>query len=200
MRLTAGRIGAAPPISDHTPILSQRYVSRGRRYRVRGKLPQAGRSKGIRMLYLKYLYLLRNPFRCKGVGRAVVSREEVIRFDRYQEQFYYLWKNRIDSVAQLTMQHDALQAEIDALTDHRADLYRLHRRVPEDTACAEEISQITARLRVLRRELKLCVRIEGDIPTVQAQIKLQEERRHHEKADKSRPEPRAGTDRGSPTR
>ena len=41
------------------------------------------------------------------------------------------------------MQHDALQAEIDALTDHRADLYRLHRRVPEDTVCAEEISQIT---------------------------------------------------------
>ena len=92
-----------------------------------------------------------------------------------------------------------LQAEIDALTDHRADLYRLHRRAPEDTACAEEISQITARLRVLRRELKLCVRIEGDIPTVQAQIKLQEERSRHEKADKSRPEPRAGTDRGSPT-
>ena len=197
-RLTAGRIGAAPPISDHTPILPQRYVSRGRRYRVRGKLPQAGRPKGFRLLYLKYLYLLRTPSRRKAA--IVVPREEVIRFDRYQEQFYYLWENRIDSVAQLTMQHDALQAEIDALTDHRADLYRLHRRAPEDTVCAEEISQITARLRVLRRELKLCVRIEGDIPTVQTQIKLQEERSRHEKADKSRPEPRAGTDRGSPTR
>ncbi len=171
---------------------------RGRRYRVRGKLPQAGRPKGFRLLYLKYLYLLRTPSRRKAA--IVVPREEVIRFDRYQEQFYYLWENRIDSVAQLTMQHDALQAEIDAQTDHRADLYRLHRRAPEDTACAEGDHQITARLRVLRRELKLCVRIEGDIPTVQAQIKLQEERSRHEKADKSKPEPRAGTDRGSPTR
>ena len=97
------------------------------------------------------------------------------------------------------MQQEALQAEIDALTDHRADLYRLHRRAPEDTACAEEISQITARLRVLRRELKLCVRIEGDIPTVQAQIKLQEERSRHEKADKSRPEQSVGADRSVPT-
>lgn len=90
-RLTAGRIGAAPPISDHTPILPQRYVSRGRRYRVRGKLPQAGRPKGFRLLYLKYLYLLRTPSRRKAA--IVVPREEVIRFDRYSAQFLYkCWK------------------------------------------------------------------------------------------------------------
>lgn len=200
MRLTAGRTGTAPLISDHTPILPQRYVSRGRRYRVRGKLPQAGRPKGFRLLYLKYLYLLRTPSRRKEVGRAVVSREEIIRFDRYQEQFYYLRENRIDSAEQLSMQMDALQAEIDNLTDRRADLYRLHRRLPEDAACSEEIGTITARLRILRRELKLCARIEGDIPAVQAQIKIQEERSRHEKTDKSRPEPRAGVDRSLPTR
>ena len=79
-RLTAGRIGAAPPISDHTPILPQRYVSRGRRYRVRGKLPQAGRPKGVRLLYLKYLYLLRTPSR--RTAAIVVPRDEVMRFVR----------------------------------------------------------------------------------------------------------------------
>ena len=92
-----------------------------------------------------------------------------------------------------------LQAEIDALTDRRADLYRLRRKAPDDTACSEKIGTITARLRVLRRELKLCARIEDDIPTVRAQMEISKERSDHEKADKSRPEPRAGTDRGSPT-
>ena len=172
-RITESRTGTAPPISGHTPILPQRYFPYGRRYRIKGNLPlNADHTQGIRLLYLKYLYLLRKP---PSRRKAPVSREEVIRFDRYQEQFFYLRKSRIDSVEQLTMQQEALQAEIDALTDRRADLYRLHRRVPEDTSCAGEIGAITARLRVLRRELKLCGRIEDDIPTVRAQMDIQKE-------------------------
>ena len=196
-RLTAGRTAAAPQISSRTPILPQRYFPYGRRYRVCGQWSKKPvRARGLRLLYLKYLYLLRTP---RARRNAAVSREEIIRFDRYQEQFYYLRKNRIDSAEQLSMQMDALQAEIDNLTDRRADLYRLHRRLPEDAACSEEIGTITARLRMLRRELKLCARIEGDIPAVQAQIKIQEERSCHEKADKSRPEQSVGTDRSVPT-
>ena len=196
-RLTESRIGTAPPISDHTPILPQRYFPYGRCYRVKGRLPlKAGRAPGFRLLYLKYLYLLRKP---PSRRKTPVSRAEAIKFDRYQEQFFYLYKNRIDSVEQLTMQQEALQAEIDALTDRRADLYRLRRKAPDDTACSEEIGTITARLRVLRRELKLCARIENDIPTVRAQMEISKERSDHEKADKSRPEQSAGADRDVPT-
>ena len=196
-RLTENRTGTAPPLSSHAPILPQRYFPYGRRYRVKGHLPlKAGRTRGIRLLYLEYLYLLRKPtFRHK----APVSRAEVIKFERYQEQFYYLRKNRIDNAEQLSMQMDALQAEIDNLTDRRADLYRLHRRLPEDAACSEEIGTITARLRILRRELKLCARIEDDIPTVRAQMEISKERSDHEKADKSRPEQSVGADRSVPT-
>ena len=196
-RLIAGRTAVAPQISSHTPILPQRYFPYGRRYRVKGHLPlKAGRTRGIRLLYLEYLYLLRKP---PSRRKAPVSREEIIKLDRYQEQFFYLYKNRIDSVEQLTMQQEALQAEIDALTDRRADLYRLRRKAPDDTACSEEIGTITARLRVLRRELKLCARIENDIPTVRAQMEISKERSDHEKADKSRPEQSAGADRDVPT-
>lgn len=196
-RLTENRTGTAPPISGHAPILPRWYFPYGRRYRVKGNLPlKAGRAWGFRLLYLKYLYLLRKP---PSRHKAAVSRAEVIRFDRYQEQFFYLRKNRIDSVEQLTMQQEALQAEIDALTDRRADLYRLHRRLPEDAVCSEEIGTITARLRVLRRELKLCTRIEGDIPNVQTQIQIQEGRSHHEKADKGRSEQNNRIERGVPT-
>ena len=196
-RLTENRTGTAPPLSGHAPILPQRYFPYGRRYRVKGRLPlKAGHTQGIRLLYLKYLYLLRKP---PSRRKTPVSRTEVIKFDRYQEQFFYLRKNRIDSVEQLTMQQEALQAEIDALTDRRADLYRLHRKAPDDTACSKEIGTITARLRVLRRELKLCVRIENDIPTVRAQMEISKERSDHEKADKSRPEQSVGADRSAPT-
>ena len=164
---------------------------------MKGHLPlKAGRTRGIRFLYLEYLYLLRKP---TSRHKAPVSRAEVIKFERYQEQFYYLRENRIDSAEQLSMQMDALQAEMDNLTDRRGDLYRLHRRLPENAACAEEIGTITARLRVLRRELKLCTRIEGDIPNVQTQIQIQEGRSHHEKADKGRSEQNNRIERGVPT-
>ena len=196
-RLTENRTGTAPPLSSHAPILPQRYFPYGRRYRVKGHLPlKTGRARGFRLLYLKYLYLLRKP---PSRRKTPVSRAEAIKFERYQEQFYYLRENRIDSAEQLSMQMDALQAEIDNLTDRRGDLYRLHRRLPEDAACSEEIGTITARLRILRRELKLCARIEGDIPAVQAQIRIQEERSRHEKTDKSRPEQSVGTDRSVST-
>jgi len=55
-------------------------------------------------------------------------REELLKLDRYQEQFRYLRKNRIETAAQLSMQYDAIQAEIDALTERRGQLYRQKRR------------------------------------------------------------------------
>lgn len=51
-------------------------------------------------------------------------REELLKLDRYQEQFHYLRKNRIETAAQLSMQYDAVQAEMDALTERRGQLYR----------------------------------------------------------------------------
>ena len=94
-------------------------------------------------------------------------RQEVIKFDRYQRQFLYLHENRIETAAQLAMQYDAVQAEIDALTKRRANLYR-RKRQGEDTE--DEITAITQALRPLRRELRLCVQIEGDIPQIQEAV------------------------------
>ena len=169
-RLAAGRNGTAPAISEHTPKLPIRYLPYARRYRACGRSPMKwARPKGFRLLYLKYLHLLSAPkYRRGGAGKSAVARTEIIKFERYREQFYYLLKNRIDSTDQLSMQYDAVQAEMDALTDHRADLYRQRRREPDNAAVREEIAAITARLRVLRREWKLCIRIEEDIPVVQA--------------------------------
>lgn len=91
-------------------------------------------------------------------------REELLKLDRYQEQFHYLRKNRIETAAQLSMQYDAIQAEIDALTERRGQLYRQKRRGDGGGEIQTEIEQITTHLRALRRDLKLCARIEGDIP------------------------------------
>lgn len=191
-RLDAARSGEVPPFGAAKPpaLSPSPFLIPGRRYRVRGGLPRHSPRKltGFQALCYKYLYLLREIKRGRPATRtAFTMRQELIKFDRYQRQFLYLHKNRIETAAQLSMQYDAIQAKIDALTDQRRYLYRLRRA--GDEAVTEEIEAITRRLRPLRRELKLCVQIEGDIPKMKEAAEDDRRTRSNanEKTDKGRP-------------
>ncbi|MGI5933920.1 MAG: relaxase/mobilization nuclease domain-containing protein [Lawsonibacter sp.] len=198
-RLEAIRTGQPAPPGPPPPASPWR--SPGRKYRVRGGFPRRTPRKlhGFQALCFKYLYLLRSFQKGRPQTRAAFStRQELIKLDRYQRQFRYLHQNHIETAEQLSMQYDALQAEIDALTDRRGDLYRLRRSGHEEVS--EEIGHITAQLRALRRDLKLCARIEGDIPRIREAVEASETQRSidHEKTDKSRPGRHPAPGRGVP--
>lgn len=129
-------------------------------------------------------------------GAQLLYRETAMHF--YQEQFQYLRKNRIETAAQLSMQYDAIQAEMDALTERRGELYRQKRRGDGGGEIQAEIEQITTHLRALRRDLKLCARIEGDIPKVRAAVEAQRpdhvRRRPYEKTAPRGPDRHSGID------
>ena len=183
-RLSALRSGEAPPAraAPACPLLTP-----GRRYRVRGRLPRRRRPlTGFQALYYQYLFALKAIHRRqrRPPSRTAFSmREELRRLERYQKQFLYLHRNRIETADQLAMQYDALQAEIDALTARRASLYRLRRANPEEVSYSTDIASITARLKCLRRDLKLCARIEAEILAIQTEA---ERSAAHEKTDQSR--------------
>ena len=95
------------------------------------------------------------------------------------------------------MQADALQAAMDALTGHRRELYRLRRVGQDGEAVSEGITAATEQLRELRRQWKLCARIEGDIPKMQNAVAAQKKDRSvYEKTDKN--EPSRDSKTGSP--
>lgn len=206
-RLAAIRSGE--PLPEPAPPAVQPpcpFLTPGRRYRARGSFHRPHKLHGFRALYFKYLYLLGKIRRTPPPRAAFSLRKDLIRLDRYQQQFLYLTTHRIETAAQLSMQYDALQATIDALTDHRRDLYRTRRAEPGDEEVQEEITGVTDQLRRLRRELKLCVRIEGDIPKVQEGVRQfptpKDRSKTHEKSDKSRPQryPAAGAELPASTR
>ena len=85
-----------------------------------------------------------------------------------------LQKYRIDSDSQLATLGEALQAQIDALTDTRKDFYS-RKRDGEDVE--PDISAINEKLRLLRRELKTCGKIETDIPRIREKTALYQEQR-----------------------
>jgi len=131
-----------------------------RSYKLRGK-PK--KLTGFRALCYHYLYLLHKYRRPTAPpGRSRYMMDEIIKFDRYQEQFKFLAKYKVDIMEQLTILEGAIQAEIDALTDQRKELYRQKRKAPEKQMLSASIQSIQSR----RRELRICARIEADVPTI----------------------------------
>lgn len=149
----------------------QVHIPQQKRYRVKryGGNSRKAKPKGLRRIYLHYLYLLAppRPYQRRPVPFNV--RAEVRKLSKYKRQFALLQKYRIENESQLSMLADALQAEIDSLVFSWQDLYRRKRR-GEDVAA--EISGINLALRPLRRELRCCQSISASVPKIHEHIQL----------------------------
>lgn len=167
--------GMAPPVNTHGV----------KRYRMKGKLTAIRRKKitGFHALYLRYLYLLRRGRRKKSPPKTPFPvRREVIRLERYAQQFQYLLSSGITTEAELEQRIRVLEWDIRLLEEQRKPLYQERRSTDEEEAQARygaEIERQTAALREKRRELRLCRRIQSDVPRVsqqyeQAQTERQE--------------------------
>ena len=177
-RLAAQREGST--LATHT------FTHTGRRYRIKGRRPTGTQRKikGFQALYLRYLYLLRGTRRKKHFRRVPFSvRQEVVRLERYDRQFRYLWANGMTTAEDLEQRIAALEREIYNGEQQRKPLYR-ERRDAEDEAykaqCSAEINRQTAALREKRRELALCRRILEDVPLVSRQVQQAEAERREE--------------------
>lgn len=164
----------------------------GKCYRVRGKRLTGPKKKitGFQALYLRYLYLLRGTHRKKNFRRVPSSmRQEVIRLQRYDRQFRYLWTHGLTTAEDLEQRITVLQREIYDGEQQRKPLYR-ERRDAEDeaykTQCSAEIDRQTAALREKRRELALCRRILEDVPGVSRQVQQAEVERRKEMKKEAR--------------
>lgn len=150
---------------EQTPLYHRPPAPPKRRYAMRGK-PK--KLTGFRALYYHYLYLLGKLEKPKASPRkSRYLMDEIIKLDRYMEQFQLLHQYRIDTVPQFHTLEEAIQADLDALTDKRAELYRQKRKDPENETLLSEIESINRSIRGRRRELRICARIEADIPHVQ---------------------------------
>ena len=182
LRLSRQRHGGmAPLIIAHTV----------KRYRVKGKLSTVRKKKitGFHALYLRYLYLLRGGRRKKLPPKLPFSvKREVIHLERYEQQFKYLLSSGITTETELEQRIRVLEWDIRLLEEQRKPLYQERRNTSDEEARAKysaEIQQQTAALREKRGELRLCRRIQADIPRVsqqcrQAQAERQENLKNKE--------------------
>lgn len=182
LRLSKQRHGGiAPPTVTHAV----------KRYRMKGKLATVRKKKitGFHALYLRYLYLLRGGRRKKLPPKLPFSvKREVIHLERYEQQFKYLLSSGITTETELEQRIRVLEWDIRLLEEQRKPLYQERRNTSDEEAQAKysaEIQQQTAALREKRGELRLCRRIQSDIPRVsqqcqQAQAERQENLKNKE--------------------
>lgn len=175
------RARLAVPRAERQRLQPDKPPRKAKRYRVHAPMPPRKRVKGFHALYLYYVYLLRGktPKRSRPVPFTI--RQEAAKLRRYQQQFRFLRENRIETMQELSMLHDALQAQIDALTERRKGLYEWKRHGIDVT---RELSAVNERLRQARRSLNLCRSIEADIPRLQTQTQQYREQRAKKEPEK----------------
>ena len=106
--------------------------------------------KGFKALYYHYLYLF-GKIRKKETPQRVsfYLREELIKFERYQKQFHFLYDNDIETSGQLIEMKQTAEDMISELKLKRSRLY--HK--PDAKG---EIVDINTELKELRAKVRMC--------------------------------------------
>ena len=112
--------------------------------------------KGFRALYYHYLYLFGKIRKREPPQRVCFYlREELIKFERYQNQFHFLYDNDIETSSQLLEIKQKSEDRISELTLQRSRLY--HK--PDAKG---EIADINTELKELRAKVRMCNNILTD--------------------------------------
>lgn len=128
--------------------------------------------KGFKALYYHYMYYFGILQKRETPQRlSFYMREEIIKFERYQEQFKFLYNNDLETSGQVQSRKDKNESRIKDLVHERSLLY-----YKPDTK--EEIEKINKELKELRKDVRMCVNILADSERISKnleQLKILEE-------------------------
>ena len=123
--------------------------------------------KGIQALYYSYLYqmgvLKQKPKRISPVLRA-----DIRKLDARIEQMEFLQKHQIATREELLAYRTPLEERVQILTKERKRLYRSE----PDSA---RIGQINEELKPLRKDIRICIRIEQQSKAMEEKMRLAEQ-------------------------
>lgn len=173
-----------------------------KRYTVRGcmNIRKTRKLTGLQALYFHYLYKMGIlPKQCVSRKRThFLLREDIWHMKQLISQTKLLCTHRIETKEQLLTYQNELKQEMTALINERKSFYNNLRRCKDDKqilAYKEQISGISKKLPLLRREVKLCTGIlsrSEDMKQKLLQIKQEqinqgkEEKAHDQRSRSSR--------------
>lgn len=150
---------------NRTRIGMHRYTRltvASRQYRLPTRGDKIRKIGGLYGMYLYYCYRLGKLPRYRKLNSAQIHyyfKEELLKLDELSAQTRLLGKHGIQTDEQLFQYKSSVEDEIKSLTADRTHLRKITRRKIDDVELSqakEKISQITEKLRSLRKEVKLC--------------------------------------------
>ena len=149
--------------SVRTERLRQHY-RQPNNYNLRRRIDRIMGRSGLEKLYLRYCYELgylpkyqQNPTKLH-----ILLKEDLLKCDQYSEQAKLLSRYHVDTEKDLTDLMENIEGRIKVLSLDRDELRRTMRRVLPESEISDakgRIKYLTAEIRELRHELKVC----GDI-------------------------------------
>ena len=88
-------------------------------------------------------------------------RDELIKFDRYQKQFKFLYRNNIEDGTQLSALQKSKEDKINDLVNERKTLYA-SRTDENESEIKEKANEINKELQSLRADVRMCKSIAVD--------------------------------------
>ena len=160
---------------------------------IRGSFSSAPKVKGLRALYLRYCYelhiIVKHPSATRRVHPALW--EDLTKLNRLDAQTKLLASQKIETMTQLTAYQKNMQEQIDTLTAERTELRNLQkreRRADREDTVSTRIVEISADLRKLRKEVKLCSEIEARSTEVADNLKEIQQEKSEQRKEKEQHE------------
>ena len=147
----------------------------GKVYRVKGSLKNARKIGGLRGLYLHYCYKLGilPKGRKQNYARLhYLLKDDLMKMEAITQETRLLCRNHIDTAEQLCSYKGSLETEMSALLQKRKELYSKSRRTSgeEKEAVKAELSDISGRLKIIRKEVRLCEGIAARSDTLKEKL------------------------------
>lgn len=133
-------------------ILRPKLPEKTPAWKAKGSPPPKRKLHGLQALYYSYLYQM-GVLKQKPKRVPYVVRQDIRRLDERIAQMEFLQKHGITAREELSAYRKPLEEQVLALVKERHSLYR---KEPK----SDRISEITEALKPLRKEIRMCVKIE----------------------------------------
>ena len=163
--------------------------------RFTGDIQNSRRITSLRFLYIRYIYIL-NGYAQRPIQEQrslsenqinLIFRDDIRKMHQLSEEMKLLGKNRINTAEQLFTFKEGLEAQMTDLTAQRQNLRNNTKKEKDEPARADlkiKIAGVTSQLAVLRKEAKLCERINARTARMRENIYKATEIRANEQSSK----------------
>ena len=159
---------------------------RSNQYNLRRRIDRIMGRSGLEKLYLRYCYELRYlpKYQQNTTKLHILLKEDLLKCDQYSEQAKLLSKYHVDTDEDLSQLMEKLERKMQSASAERDEMRKVSRRnipIAQIDAARDKVTELTAELRNLRKELKVCRQVQERSDHIRENIETIDRERQREK-------------------